>query len=164
MPFDSGAFHRKMMHPPMHDAMNLADFELSPGANAPMRLIELFYGNENAYYNASVERRDMPNYSQIDDLEFDSYLKLVAYHPNREYDERVTALEYQFRDPVKLHGTADAVILPVAFFDYPGVLTQIESWGAIPIHYHSSKKFIPRDLQGAIFDRLTEYLLDKGTL
>lgn len=164
MPFDSGAFHRKMMHPPMHEDMKLEDFELNISPDVPAKIITIFYGNEHKYFHAKKDHREQLNYNKIDDLEIDSYFKLVRHRPNRDYDDRVTAIEYQLRNPVNLFKNTEAIILPKPFFDYSNVINQIESWGAIAIPYHVKEEFIPSELQGAIFDRLTSYLVDMGYL
>src|SRR5260370_41910934 len=39
--FDTGAFHRKFMHPPMHEKMTKEDFELGVSPDAPMKLIDV---------------------------------------------------------------------------------------------------------------------------
>jgi hypothetical protein len=163
MPFDTGAFSRKMMHPPLHEKMELHDFELAVSANAPMRLIELFYGSERNYYDA-MAKYVVTGYDKYDDLEIDSYFRLLHHRANTPFDDRVTAIEVQLHDPIELCGFAHAVILPKPYLDAPHITEQIESWGAISIPYNVKEEFVPKELQGAIFDKLTDFLEQQGWL
>jgi len=163
MPFDSGAFERRMMHPPMHPAMTKEEFELAILANAPMKLVSMFYGTERNYYEARANAT-LSNFDTYDDLEVDSYFRLLHHRANSEFDDRVTAVEIQLNSPVNLIGSVLAAILPKPFLDQPGIPEQIERWGGICIPYHVKEEFVPREIQGSIFDRLTEYFEQQGIL
>jgi hypothetical protein len=158
---DSGAFHKKMMHPPMHEKMVKDDFELGVSADAPMRLIKMFYLSEEDYYMTRPKVRIDP-YNEYDDFEVDSYFRLLHHRSNTPYDDRVTAIEIQTSTPVDLPGKIDAAILPKPFLDQPGIVTQIESWGGVAIPYNVKAEFIPREIQGAIFEKLTDFLRLRG--
>lgn len=163
MPFDTGAFAQKMMHPPIHEDMILKDFELAVAANAPMRIVELFYGSERSYFYAKP-KPSIGCYDEFDDLEMDSYIRLLHHRANTDFDDRVTAVEIQMSTPVNLPGQVIAAILPKPFLDKAGVAEQVEQWGGIAIPYNVKEEFIPREIQGAIFDRLTDFFHDKGFL
>jgi hypothetical protein len=163
MPFDTGAFHRKMMHPPMHDRMKLEDFELTGAVTAPMQLISIFYDSARRYYEAKAKAK-VDKYDEFEDLEIDSYFRLLHHRANTEVDDRVTAIEIQLNSPLCLVGCVHAAILPKPYFDRPGIVNQVEQWGGVAIPYHVKEEFVPRELQGAIFDRLTDFLDSKGFL
>ncbi|MCW5704827.1 MAG: hypothetical protein KIT82_19865 [Bradyrhizobium sp.] len=163
MPFDSGAFHHGRMHPPMHKEMALDEFEMAVDATAPMRLVDLFYGNERKYFDAAA-KKEFGGYDEFEELEIDSYFRLLHHRSNSPTDDRVSAVEIQIADPIALAGQVHAVILPRQFLDRPGVVTQIESWGAIAIPYNVKEEFIPREAQGAIFEKIAEYLEQEGML
>jgi hypothetical protein len=163
MPFDTGAFANKAMHPPMHDDMRLKDFELEVTADAPMRIIQTFYGNEKNYYHARA-RSTVDGYDEYEDLEVDSYRRLLNHRANTEFDDRVTAIEVQLNRQISLQGNIEAAVLPKPFLDRPGIIEQVESWGGIAIPYNVKEEFIPREIQGAIFDRLTEFFEDRKFL
>jgi hypothetical protein len=163
MPFDTGAFAQKMMHPPIHEDMNLKDFELQVAANAPMRIVELFYGRERSYFYAQP-KSPIGGYDEFEDLEIDSYIRLIHHRANSDFDDRVTAVEIQFNTPVNLPGQVIAAVLPKPFLDKAGVAEQVERWGGIAIPYNVKEEFVPREIQGAIFDRLTDFFQDQGFL
>lgn len=158
MPFDSGAFRRKITHPPMHESMELEEFELTVAANAPMRVVDLFYGDERKYYDARA-KHSLAGYDPFNDLEVDSYFRLLNYRSNNsEADDRVSAIEVQLGTPVGLSGKIHAAILPRPFLDRRGIAEQIEAWGGIGIPYNVKEEFIPREIQGSIFEKLTDFL------
>ena len=161
MPFDTGAFYRKMMHPPIHEMMELGEFELGLAASAPMRVVDLFYGGERQYYLAKA-RPSLVSYDEFEDLEVDSYFRLLHHRANTAFDDRVTAIEFQLDKPVDIAGRIEAAILPKPYLDRPGVAEQINGWGGIPSPYNVKEEFVPREIQGAIFDRLTDYLEHGG--
>src|SRR5436305_13557535 len=99
------------MHPPMHEKMAKEDFELAVAPDAPMRLVEVFYGNEDRYF-LTKPKASLPDYDEFDDLEIDSYFRLLHHRSNSAYDDRVNAIEIQVRVPIALLGAVHAAILP----------------------------------------------------
>jgi hypothetical protein len=163
MPFDTGAFERRLMHPPMHTAMKKEDFELAIDPDAPMEMISIFYATENDYFDARA-KAIVSGYDSYEDLEIDSYFRLLHHRANTEFDDRVTAIEIQVDSPIGLAGQVHAIVLPKPFLDRPGISAQIDKWGAIAIPYSVKEEFIPREIQGAIFQRLADYFLASGFL
>lgn len=164
MPFDTGAFHNKMMHPPMHDDMSLKEFELEVHSTAPMRLIQMFYDSERKYFDAKARSISEITYDEYEDLEVDSYLRMLHHRANSPADDRVSAIEIQLHTPVDVAGRILAAILPKPYLDRPGIRKQIESWGAILIPYHVKEEFVPREAHAAISERLVDYLEKYGHL
>jgi hypothetical protein len=164
MPFDTGAFERKMMHPPMHDAMRKEEFELDTASDAPTKTINVFYGNESNYYNAKAKPQ-IQGCDHLEDLEIDCYFRLLHHRANTEPDDRVSAIEVQIGSPIGLTGHVHAAILPKPFL-HPrsGIAELVERWGGLAIPYNVKEEFVPREIQGAIFDRLTEYLYQERFL
>lgn len=160
MPFDSGGFHDRITHPPMHPDMTLSEFELAIQANAPMKLIQLFFENESNYFDERPTYLDYP----YDDMHIDSYYKLIRARNNLNADDRVSAVELQFDRDVALPNEVSAVILPAPYCDVPGVLDQIEGWSAVSIPYDIQETFRPLEMYGAILNRLKDYYRDKGLL
>jgi hypothetical protein len=162
MPFDSGAFHHGRIHPPMHPAMPKGVFELAVDANAPTKLIKVFYGSEKRYLQEdpiSVDSFD-PSY----DFELDAYYKLIRIGHNRALDERVSSIELQYNKNVAIAGVVRAVILPASYLDRPGIREQIEGWGATAVPYRMGETFRPIELYGVVVDKLQEYLQYTGKL
>jgi hypothetical protein len=117
----------------------------------------MFYSSEEDYYMTRPKVRIDP-YNEYEDFEIDSYFRLLHHRSNTPFDDRVTAIEIQTRAPVHLPGPIEAAILPKPFLDQRGIVEQIQSWGGIAIPYNVKAEFIPREIQGAIFDRLTDFL------
>jgi hypothetical protein len=164
MPFDTGAFEGKMMHPPMHDAMRKEEFELSIASDAPTKTINVFYGDESNYYDAKANPK-IPSCDHLEDLEIDCYFRLLHHRANCESDDRVTAIEVQVGCAIALTGHVHAAILPKPFLcPRSGIVEQVERWGGLAIPYNVKEEFVPREIQGAIFDRLTEYLYQERFL
>lgn len=89
MPFDSGAFHAQMMHPPMHPDMKLSHFELAIHANAPMELIKVFFETESSYFDVRPVYTEYP----YDNLEIDAFYRLIRPGNDQDQDDRVSAIE-----------------------------------------------------------------------
>jgi hypothetical protein len=138
------------------------DFELAVAPDAPTKLIHMFYGDEDRYFRAKPQP-SITGYDEFEDLEVDSYFRLLHHRSNSPFDDRVTAVEIQTPVPVSLPGAIRAAILPQPYLDRPGILEQIEGWGGIAIPYHVSEEFIPDRIQGAIFERLTDFLIQNKT-
>jgi hypothetical protein len=128
LPFDSGAFHRRMMHPPMHEEMTKDVFELMVSPESPVQAIELFYGNEKNYREVRAKPA-VDGFDEFEELEVDAYFRLLHHRANTKYDDRITAVEIQLNESVPLTGYLHAVILPKSFFDRPGIAEQIGGWG-----------------------------------
>ncbi len=92
MPFDTGAFHNEMMHPPMHDAMKMNEFELVVHPSAPVRVIKMFYGSERRYFDAKPKSISDIIYDEYNDLEVNSYVRMLHHRANSPSDDRVSAI------------------------------------------------------------------------
>lgn len=160
MPFDSGAFDAQMIQPPMHPDMTLPEFELVIQANAPMKLIKLFFENELNHFNA---RPTFLEYA-YDNMHVDSFYKSIRLGNNQDTDDRISAIELQFDQDCTLQNKVSAVILPSHYLDIPGVAQQIEGWGGIAIPYYIPETFRPSEVYGSIINRLNDYYRDKGML
>ncbi len=161
MPFDSGAFDAKMTHPPMHPDMALAEFELAIHANAPMKLIKVFFETESNYFDGLP----VPvGYEPYDNLHVDSFYRLIRLGGNRDFDDRISAIELQLDSNITLTNKVDAVILPGPYLDRPGVAEQIEGWGAAAFPYDIQETFRPLEIYGAILNRLRDFYRYRGLL
>jgi hypothetical protein len=159
LPFDSGAFADGRMDL-MHPSMQLADFELQANADAPMKLITLFYGTEKNYLNERPVEVDGIN--EWTDFHVDAYNKTIRMGGNRGIDERVSSIEIHLAHDVEINNVLLAVILPAPHLDTAGVREQIEGWGATAIPYEMTGTFQPRQLHGVIVDKLVTFLKSQG--
>jgi hypothetical protein len=117
LPFDSGAFHNGLMHPPMHPDLSLSDYELGINANAPMKLIKAFFGTEKNYFDRMPNHAAMSEDEAWQNLSVDSFFQLIRSRSNSRLDDRICAIEIQIKDDLVLHNAVEAVILPSAYLE-----------------------------------------------
>jgi hypothetical protein len=164
MPFDTGAYDSGLMHPPMHPAVPMNDYELGVDTNAPMKLIKAFFGTERAYY----DRMPLPSAIADEDawknLSIDSFNQLIRSRSNSQADDRVSAIEIQVNKDVELRNRLEAVILPSAYLEVDGVRQQIASWGAVAINYDLGYEFIPREIIGVFWQTIRDFLVQTNRL
>jgi hypothetical protein len=114
--------------------------------------------DQNADYDANPKSISDLIYDEYDDLEVDSYVRMLHHRADSPSDDRVSAIEIQVQAPVDISGRILAAILPKPYFDRPGIQAQVESWNAVPIPYHVKEEFRPREAHAAISERLTIFL------
>jgi hypothetical protein len=164
MPFDTGAFHNGLMHPPMHPDVPLSEYELGIETSAPMKLIKTFFGTERRYYDR------MPLSDVVDEedswrrFSIDSFNQLIRNRSNSRIDDRVCAIEIQVNKDVELRNRVEAVILPSAYLQLAGVGQQIDSWGAIAIPYDLGYEFIPKEIIGVFWQAIRDFLVQSDRL
>jgi hypothetical protein len=164
LPFDSGAYHKKLLHPPMHDDLPTEAYELAVGADAPQKLIRIFYGTFRNYYDKRPLANVLDENTAWQNLSVDAYYQLISRRSNTRSDDRASAIEIQVDSPVLLRGNVSAVILPSGYLDQPGVLTQVNNWGAKAIPYDLGFEFVPGEQIGIFVQKVRDYLLEKGCL
>lgn len=164
MPFDSGAYANRMMHPPMHESVPLDAYELAIDAKAPMKLISVFYGNERAYFDKFPLPEVVSETLSWENLEVQAYDQLLRNRSNSSSDDRVSAIEIQIGEDIVLQNAVEAIVLPAAYLDSPGVRHQIERWGAIPLPYYIGHEFSPREVAGQIQSEVREFLINTNRL
>jgi hypothetical protein len=160
LPFDSGAYARGLMHPPMHHDIPLSEFELGVAANAPMKLIKMFYGSERNYFDKFPAADALSEEESWDHLEVDAYNQLIRNRLNSRSDDRVSAIEIQMKSDIELRNRISAVILPSGYLDKKNIREQIKSWSATAIPYHLAKEFSPLELYGLVESLVREYLVE----
>jgi hypothetical protein len=141
LPFDSGAYHKRLFHPPMHEDLPAHAYELAVGLDAPQKLIRIFYGSFRNYYDRRPLMDVLDENTAWQNLSVDAYYQLISRRSNSRSDDRASAIEIQIDSPVQLRGNVGAVILPSGYLDQPGVLIQVESWGAKAIPYDLGFEF-----------------------
>ena len=164
MPFDSGAFHNGLMHPPMHPDVPLKEYELAVDANAPMKLIKVFFGDERRYYDRMPLADVLTEEEAWKNLSVHSFDQLIRNRSNSKSDDRVCAVEIQVNKNISLMNRVQAVILPAAYLQIEGVAQQIEEWGAVAIPYDLGYEFIPREISGVFWQKIRDFLSDAGRL
>lgn len=153
-PFDSGAFHHKLLADFTHHRMRKEDFELDGALDMPGRLVNLFWSNEQSYFN----NRNVSNYVP-DAMEFEakSYQELIRFKGKGDFDDRASAIEIQAAVPIDLSGNTLAVILPNDFAR-DTILASIEALGALALPYDHVSRGSPGENVGLIYSIVRELL------
>jgi hypothetical protein len=164
LPFDSGAYQGGLLHPPMHDDVPTDAYELAVGSDAPQKLIRIFYGSFRNYYDRRPLADVLDESTAWQNLSVDAYYQLISRRSNSRSDDRASAVEIQVDLPVRLRGNVGAVIIPSGYLDQPGVLTQVEGWGAKAIPYDLGFEFVPGEQIGIFVQKVRDYLLEERYL
>jgi hypothetical protein len=164
-PFDTGAFHKRLLAGAFHNEMKKEDFALEPNLDSPRKLIQLFFGSVDRYYSA----KPRPSV-KIDPFDFEasSYHGLINDKLQNVYDDRISAIELHSKANFTLKGSTMAVVLPSNFLDRSAAaggvkafLKEIEA-DALPYDY------VPRmrtdNYTSQIYSIVKSYYLKKGLL
>jgi hypothetical protein len=156
-PFDTGAY--KMYRNFINPKMKCEDFLVTPDEDSPGRLVTLFFGSNERYYSEEpVANLNIPP------LEFEvaSYLRLITYDSESDFDSRRSTIEVQSKSPLALDAsTVLLVVVPGAFLDeanFRDKLTKL--WKAKVLHYEIHRGN-PNDYTSEINRLVKEYLLSE---
>lgn len=159
-PFDSGAFHNDLFHASMHRKMTREDFALEPDIASPQRLINLFFGDNQSYYdNKPIADIELPPLS----FEALCYHGLITDRQENIYDERISSIEIQVGEDVRLKEAVEAVILPDAFL-VKEVAESLSAIGAEAIPYAFIDRLRPELYAATIYQIVRDYYRRRGHL
>jgi hypothetical protein len=159
-PFDSGAFHNDLFRSSMHRKMQRDDFALEPDIASAQRLVHLFFGDNESYYDAKpIPSVTLPPL----DFEASSYHALITDRQENVYDERISSIEIQIAEDLPLKDIIDAVVLPDAFLD-GDVTTSIESIGATAIPYPFLDRLRPELYTATLYPIVRDFYRRRGYL
>jgi len=159
-PFDSGAFHNELFHASMHRKMARDDFALEPDLASPQRLINLFFGDNQSYYdNKPIATLDLPPLA----FEASSYHALITDRQENIYDERISSIEIQVSDDIRLKDAVEAVVLPDAFM-VKEVAASLTAIGAEAIPYAFIDRLRPELYAATIYPIVRDYYRRRGYL
>jgi len=159
-PFDSGAFEHSKLAEAMHHQMILEDFGLEPDMLSPRRLVGLFFGDRDRYYQ-NQPRTDLA----LPALEFEatSYQALIGSRHENVFDERISAIEVQVDAPLPL-ADCEAVVLPDRLADEPEVLRRLTAAGCEVIPYNYIARLRPEAFTSDLYSRVRDYYRRKRFL
>lgn len=156
-PFDSGAYQRGLYADHVYHRMIKEDFEISPSPTTPSRLVNLFWQNDRAYYEADGQR----GLRQMDvdpfDFEIKAYRDLIASRERAPFDERSSAIEVQLDAPMRLQGNTIAVVMPSEFAT-DAIVGRVEELGAIALPFSTVGRHGPANMVGQIYDVVSDLL------
>lgn len=160
LPFDSGAYLNDLYEKFLHKTMDVLDFELIPNIVQASSLIKLFFGSDKAYFRAQpIAGIPLPPM----EFELESYYGMIQDKQKNTYDDRISAIELQFSDPVELAPpNVLAVVLPSVFMDNAQMRdTVLGTWQAHPITYDIFR-MQPSECTGQIFAKVCEFYDKEG--
>jgi hypothetical protein len=118
LPFDTGAFHSRLLEHILLKEMNVADFSLEQDERRPNRLIHAVFSNLENYLHGDTTKLAEPDVC-ANPWEFHakSYLHLLASPGRNEPDDRICSIEVVFGSHVPLAAHLKAVVVPHTLWD-----------------------------------------------
>lgn len=131
-PFDSGAFIDRLYSDIFSHSSPIAEFQLPGTLKSAQKIVDAFYGDENAYYRGKSDKRLKPG-----NLDFEIQgVERLATEPGRQVsrtgkrvDERSSAVEVQVSEKIDLQNHLLAIVLPEEFISIPAITQAISRWG-----------------------------------
>lgn len=139
LPFDSGGFRRYRAQ--LGPGLNLANFELEPTADTPLRLIAAFYETTHNYYTQQ-HRQSLA--IPVSEREAAAYGRLIADGAIADDDDRRGTIEVQLPGTVSLKAALRALIAPAVILDDPKIVAALaECPDATPLDYRTYGRMAP---------------------
>lgn len=153
-PFDSGAFHNRLLSDFTHHHMMKEDFELDCAPDMPGRLVNVFWSNEQSYFNNRNHSNFVP-----EPLAFEAktYQELIRFKGKSGFDDRASTVEIQSAEAIDLPQNTLAVILP-SDFAQGAILKKIEDMGALALPYDHASRGGSGENVGQIYNIVRELL------
>ncbi|MCW3123184.1 MAG: hypothetical protein JWQ38_2676 [Flavipsychrobacter sp.] len=158
-PFDTGAFFKipEIKADFFHPKMEIADFELEAKINEASKIVKKFY-TDNINY---VENRPFAKVDDFMQTEFEarSYAALISSEANTKYDNRVSTIEFIYKNSILLNtGALIQVIMPHAFLDDVFIKTKLNDTFNInvPLTYYTLKGD-PKEHFGSIYNEYRKF-------
>lgn len=138
-PFDTGAHYHKLV-PNFIGMMARSEFEATPVADAPLKIVGAFFTDIRSYFEArpkalsDFEREFSPN---VFDAEVKAMHRLATSESNAKLDDRRLSVEVQLDTALDLKVAKPlAVVAPLPYCDDKGFRDHVQSvWSAQLISY-----------------------------
>lgn len=143
MPFDSGAYHDKLMAREGHAHTSLPKefFEL-PTLDAARAVVGLFFGSNLKYFDEAPLHPTSVDPSLNTCVE--TYVSLINRTGSNQGDSRLSSIEVQFNQDIALAGSVLAVAMAEPFYQKrPEVQATLKGWGAEPLLYALDGRYTP---------------------
>lgn len=118
IPFDTGAYHRRIFKYHDGDDVNIDDFSILDDKTTLNRLIKCIFRDREKY--AYADRTVVPQAHEIcgaGDFDVRIYLSMIRADGRNEPDDRVSSIEVSFSDPIPLQDSLKCVIVPHTMLD-----------------------------------------------
>lgn len=114
--FDTGAFRKRLYSAILMDEMEIEDFGLGDVIGRANKLISSVFGSKDAYIKGDLSHLNNVKYESWE-FHTKAYLDLLMSPGRNEPDDRVSAIEFVFKNPVPIKGSAKAIIVPHILWD-----------------------------------------------
>jgi hypothetical protein len=118
LPFDTGAFSRRLYREFLLEEMSISDFALPVDPASPNKIISAVFSSLKNYLNGDSTDINAPD-SIAEPWEFHAraYLNLIATPGRNEPDDGLSAIEVLFSQSVPLLDNLKALIVPHTLWD-----------------------------------------------
>jgi hypothetical protein len=164
MPFDSGAYHDKLIAREGHAHTSLPKefFEL-PTMDAASAVVGLFFGSNLKYFD-EAPLQPTPVDPTLNTC-VETYVSLINRTGSNQGDSRLTSIEVQFNQDVALAGNALAVAMAEPFYQKrQEVQDTLKAWGAEPLLYELDGRYTPGACCQVIESMVRAFLIKIGRL
>jgi hypothetical protein len=164
MPFDSGAYHDKLMAKEGHAHSSLPKefFEL-PNLDAARAVVGLFFGSNLKYFD-EAPLLPVPVDPSLNTC-VETYVSLINRTGSNQGDSRLTSIEVQFDKNIALAGNVLAVAMAEPFYQKRNEIQDaLKAWGAEPLLYGLDGRYTPGACCQEIERMIRAFLIKIGRL
>jgi hypothetical protein len=164
MPFDSGAYHDKLIAKEGHAHTSLPKelFEL-PTLDAARAVVGLFFGSNLKYFD-EIPLEPTPIDSSLNTC-VETYVSLIDRKGSNRGDSRLTSIEVQFNQDIALAGSVLAVAMAEPFYQKrPEVQATLKAWRAEPLLYAVDGTYTPGYCCKVIENMIRAFLIREGRM
>jgi hypothetical protein len=160
-PFDTGAAKGGRFEPLITPA-DTDDFKMHPALKSVQRFTHAFFETNGDYFlGRPREGLTIP----ADEEAARKYYSFVSHEGPEHYDDRRSAVEFQYDKPISLRGMLWAVALPTSFLQQEGIRrTIVSEWGAFPLTYSFVRGSLPNEYATAIRTNYERWLREGSFL
>lgn len=146
-PFDTGAAMSGRFQPHI-DPADTGAFQLAPMLASVLKFTNLFFDANEHYFLGTPKRDPVIPLTETAAIRYHAF---VTHGGPETYDDRRSAIELQYRDPIPLKGMLWAVAMPTSFLEDPVIRkTVVGEWGAFPLTYNIVRGTAPGEYSSVI--------------
>jgi len=160
-PFDTGAFSGGRLTAAFHRAMTKEDFAITPNLDTARRLVEMFFGTDDAYYVGNPRMDvDLP----VLELEARAYYDLLKAALAAPFDERSSTIEIHVDAEIPLGNSLLGAIFPAPLADDPDVIAALNARDAAPLPYDIVRRMKSTEYAGEIYRLVRDFYRNRKFL
>jgi hypothetical protein len=160
-PFDTGAAKQGRFAPHVQ-ATDTEAFALHPTLTCVQRFVRTFFETNGNYFLGRPSKvLNLPPGGSA----AASYFSLISTAGPADYDDRRSAVEFQYRAQIPLAGFLWAVVLPIPFLEDNDIRrTLLSKWGAFPLPYSVVQGTSPAEYSAAVRMVYERWLREGGMI